>query len=65
MNTEDHEIKDIYIWKTCTVAGGIYLFFLIERLLKVLFKIRQVQNNRKYQLGEWINTHAFIIKTYK
>jgi hypothetical protein len=51
MYTEDHELRNTYIWKTCTVAGGIYLFFLIERLLKVLFRIKQVntvlQNNCK------------------
>jgi hypothetical protein len=54
MYTEDHELRNTYIWKTCTVAGGIYLFFLIERLLKVLFRIKQVntvlQHNCKWSI---------------
>jgi hypothetical protein len=43
MYTEDHEISDIYVWKASTIAGGIYLFFLIERFLKIILKIKQVK----------------------
>lgn len=41
MYTEDHEISDLYVWKASTIAGGIYLFFLIERFLKIILKIKQ------------------------
>lgn len=41
MYTDDHEISDTYIWKASTVVGGIYLFFLIERFLKIVLKIKQ------------------------
>ncbi|PAA75863.1 hypothetical protein BOX15_Mlig017980g1 [Macrostomum lignano] len=29
-----------YLWRCCTVFGGIYLFFLIERLLKELIRMK-------------------------
>lgn len=41
MYTEDHEISEMYIWKSTTVIAGIYLFFLIERFLKIVLKVRQ------------------------
>ena len=43
MYTEDHEISGTYVWKASTIAGGIYLFFLIERFLKIILKIKQVR----------------------
>ena len=50
MYTDDHEISDTYIWKASTVAGGIYLFFLIERFLKIILKIKQVLVNATVKL---------------
>ncbi|XP_052065833.1 metal cation symporter ZIP14-like [Mytilus californianus] len=41
MYTEDHEIRDNYIIKSATVIAGVYLFFLIERFLKIALKIKQ------------------------
>ncbi|KAK3103100.1 hypothetical protein FSP39_016428 [Pinctada imbricata] len=37
-NPEGHED---FIWKCTTVVGGVYLFFLIERFLKILLRWRQ------------------------
>ena len=31
-----------YLWKTATVMGGIYLFFVLERVMKIIDVRRQV-----------------------
>lgn len=31
-----------YLWKALTVGGGVYLFFLIERILKIILQVRKV-----------------------
>ncbi|XP_069133788.1 metal cation symporter ZIP14-like [Argopecten irradians] len=52
MYINDHEISWNYVWKTTTVLGGIYLFFLIERFLKMVLGYRQKRQEIKYQENE-------------
>ncbi|OWF56005.1 zinc transporter ZIP14-like [Mizuhopecten yessoensis] len=49
MYIEDHAISSNYVWKTTTVMGGIYLFFLIERVLKLLLSWRERRRDGGYQ----------------
>jgi len=42
MYIEEHGTKDTYVWRATTVMGGVYLFFLIERFLKVVFNWKEV-----------------------
>ncbi|XP_078333972.1 metal cation symporter ZIP8-like isoform X2 [Crassostrea virginica] len=34
-----------YLWKAATVAGGVYLFFLIERILKIILQVRKLRKD--------------------
>ncbi|XP_033751567.1 zinc transporter ZIP14-like [Pecten maximus] len=49
MYINDHEVSWNYVWKTTTVLGGIYLFFLIERFLKMILGWRERRNKNRYQ----------------
>ncbi|XP_060074579.1 metal cation symporter ZIP14-like [Ylistrum balloti] len=44
MFIEGHEVSWNYVWKTTTVLGGIYLFFLIERFLKMILDWNERRN---------------------
>ena len=35
MDAEDSPYKHEYVWKLSVVVGGIYMFFLVERLLQI------------------------------
>lgn len=35
------EVKNTYVWKAMAVVGGIYMFFLVERFLKIFIHIRE------------------------
>jgi hypothetical protein len=39
---QDPEGGTGYLWKAVTIAGGVYLFFLIERILKIILDVRKV-----------------------
>ena len=65
MYTEDHEISDIYVWKASTIAGGIYLFFLIERFLKIILKIKQPNEEEHQYPSIKRNTPVNVSNRYK
>lgn len=50
MYIEEHEISWNYVWKTTTVMGGIYLFFIIERVLKMILDWRESKQEDIYQI---------------
>ncbi|XP_076115576.1 metal cation symporter ZIP8-like isoform X2 [Mytilus galloprovincialis] len=65
MYTEDHEIRDNYIVKTATVIAGVYLFFLIERFLKIVLKIKQPNEEEKQYPSIKQNTPVNVNAKYK
>ncbi|XP_048728095.1 metal cation symporter ZIP14-like isoform X3 [Ostrea edulis] len=38
---QDPEGDHSYLWKAVTIAGGVYLFFMIERILKIILDVRK------------------------
>ncbi|VDI00325.1 solute carrier family 39 (zinc transporter), member 12 [Mytilus galloprovincialis] len=65
MYTEDHEIRDNYIVKSATVIAGVYLFFLIERFLKIVLKIKQPNEEEKQYPSIKQNTPVNVNAKYK
>ncbi|XP_062567238.1 metal cation symporter ZIP8-like isoform X2 [Saccostrea cucullata] len=43
---QDPDGNHDYLWKAVTVAGGVYLFFLIERILKILLDFKKKSPRR-------------------
>ncbi len=42
MAQDDSPFKDVYIWRSTIIMAGVYLFFLTERLLKMIMNYRRV-----------------------
>ena len=42
--TEDpkYSLKHEYVWKGFMIMGGAYLFYLVERIMKILISVRKV-----------------------
>jgi hypothetical protein len=42
--TEDpkYSANNEYAWKGFVIMGGIYLFYLVERIMKIILSIKQV-----------------------
>lgn len=49
LTEEEKPLSESYIWKSTTILGGIYLFFLVERILKLITEWRvKVQDRKLY-----------------
>lgn len=55
-----------YLWKALTVGGGVYLFFLIERILKIVLQVRKVgkKNNAYLSQGTCKQCHVIFSAFY-
>ncbi|XP_048728093.1 metal cation symporter ZIP14-like isoform X2 [Ostrea edulis] len=48
---QDPEGDHSYLWKAVTIAGGVYLFFMIERILKIILDVRKRKPRKKFLEG--------------
>ena len=42
-----------FTWKACTIIGGIYMFFVTERILKMITDYYVVSNRMAWCCSEW------------
>lgn len=48
-----------YLWKALTVGGGVYLFFLIERILKIVLQVRKRKPARAHYSDAQTDSNEF------
>ncbi|XP_015920204.1 metal cation symporter ZIP14 [Parasteatoda tepidariorum] len=49
-----------YLWRSLLIFGGIYLFYVSERFMKVIMDIKKARKSRKPNLGYGDNSAEFL-----
>ncbi|RNA30455.1 zinc transporter ZIP14 isoform X1 [Brachionus plicatilis] len=64
--TEDinYNYKHFYLWKSLVVIGGLYLFFLVEQILRFLIQFRKHKKIKKEKSKASLNKPNQIMKKH-